>query len=215
LICFFCPHICTSLFVFVFPCVTPHNAQVILSPNAVMADGGAICGCGVLMVCQAAHDYSIPVVCVTGAFTLTPLFAHNQSCVLNQLLSPAEALPYHANINVSNVEVGSTDAVSVLITCLCERSYLLVWRYFFGCFSSRFAWFVFTELSLWDLCINIVFSFRALCFVRATPQVSEAAFDYVPPELVSLYVTNDGNQLPSYVFRQLSEYYHPADYYIL
>jgi hypothetical protein len=45
------------------------------------------------------------VVCVTGAFTLTPLFAHNQSAVLNQLLSPAEAMPYNANINVDNVEV--------------------------------------------------------------------------------------------------------------
>jgi hypothetical protein len=47
----------------------------------------------------------VPVVCVTGAFTLTPLFAHNQSAVLNQLLSPAEAMPYNANINVDNVEV--------------------------------------------------------------------------------------------------------------
>lgn len=47
----------------------------------------------------------MPVVCVTGAFTLTPLFAHNQSTVLNQLLSPADALPYNANINVNNVEV--------------------------------------------------------------------------------------------------------------
>jgi hypothetical protein len=47
----------------------------------------------------------VPVVCVTGAFTLTPMFAHNQSAVLNQLLSPADALPYNANINVNNVEV--------------------------------------------------------------------------------------------------------------
>ena len=38
------------------------------------------------------------------------------------------------------------------------------------------------------------------------------AFDYLPPDLVDLYVTNDGSQLPSYVFRQLSEYYHPKDY---
>lgn len=47
----------------------------------------------------------MPVVCVTGAFTLTPLFAHNQSSVLNQLLSPADALPYNANIDINNVEV--------------------------------------------------------------------------------------------------------------
>ncbi|KAJ1386375.1 hypothetical protein B484DRAFT_425949 [Ochromonadaceae sp. CCMP2298] len=79
--------------------------KVILSPQAVMADGGAISPSGQLMVCIAAREFSVPVVCVAGAFTLTPLFAHNQSQVLNQLLSPASALPYHANINVGNVEV--------------------------------------------------------------------------------------------------------------
>lgn len=47
----------------------------------------------------------MPVVCVAGAFTLTPLFSHNQSTVLNQLLSPAAAMPYNADINVDNVEV--------------------------------------------------------------------------------------------------------------
>ena len=51
------------------------------------------------------QELSVPVVCVTGAFTLTPLFAHSQRSVLNQLLSPADALPYNANINVNNVEV--------------------------------------------------------------------------------------------------------------
>lgn len=60
--------------------------------------------------------------------------------------------------------------------------------------------------------ITLIISFLTtfLC-----PQVNHPAFDYVPPDLISLYVTNDGNQLPSYVFRQLSEYYHPQDYYIL
>lgn len=52
------------------------------------------------------------MVCVTGAFTLTPLFAHSQSSVLNQLLSPADALPYNANINVNNVEVSSCTSVN-------------------------------------------------------------------------------------------------------
>jgi hypothetical protein len=57
------------------------------------------------------QELSVPVVCVTGAFTLTPMFAHNQSAVLNQLLSPADALPYNANINVNNVEVRLSTSV--------------------------------------------------------------------------------------------------------
>jgi hypothetical protein len=58
-----------------------------------------------------SQELSVPVVCVTGAFTLTPMFAHNQSAVLNQLLSPADALPYNANINVNNVEVTQSTSV--------------------------------------------------------------------------------------------------------
>lgn len=44
---------------------------------------------------------------VTGAFTLTPLFSHNQSAVLNQCLSPASSIAYDSpNIDFNHVEVG-------------------------------------------------------------------------------------------------------------
>jgi len=36
--------------------------------------------------------------------------------------------------------------------------------------------------------------------------------DYVPPELVSLYITNTGGYNPSYIYRLLAEYYHPEDF---
>ncbi|XP_055585676.1 translation initiation factor eIF-2B subunit beta [Uranotaenia lowii] len=36
-------------------------------------------------------------------------------------------------------------------------------------------------------------------------------FDYVPPELVTLFITNTGGNAPSYVYRLLSELYHPED----
>jgi len=42
--------------------------------------------------------------------------------------------------------------------------------------------------------------------------VPNPAFDYVPPELVSLLITNIGGNHPSYVYRLLQEYYHPDDY---
>ncbi|KAL4235693.1 Translation initiation factor eIF-2B subunit beta [Mactra antiquata] len=37
-------------------------------------------------------------------------------------------------------------------------------------------------------------------------------FDYVPPELVTLYIFNIGGTAPSYVYRLLSEFYHPDDH---
>ena len=42
-------------------------------------------------------------------------------------------------------------------------------------------------------------------------QVCNPVYDYVPPELVTLFITNLGGNSPSYVYRLLSEYYHPDD----
>eukprot|EP00005_Dracoamoeba_jomungandri_P014347 CAMPEP_0174269936 /NCGR_PEP_ID=MMETSP0439-20130205/42748_1 /TAXON_ID=0 /ORGANISM="Stereomyxa ramosa, Strain Chinc5" /LENGTH=258 /DNA_ID=CAMNT_0015358963 /DNA_START=286 /DNA_END=1059 /DNA_ORIENTATION=+ len=41
--------------------------------------------------------------------------------------------------------------------------------------------------------------------------VQNPAFDYVPPELISLYLTNVGGHSPFYIYRLLAEYYHPND----
>ena len=38
------------------------------------------------------------------------------------------------------------------------------------------------------------------------------AFDFVPPELISLFVTDTGGYTPSYVYRLLAEYYTREDY---
>lgn len=37
-------------------------------------------------------------------------------------------------------------------------------------------------------------------------------FEYVPPELVTLFISNVTGYAPSYVYRLLSELYHPKDY---
>jgi translation initiation factor eIF-2B subunit beta len=42
--------------------------------------------------------------------------------------------------------------------------------------------------------------------------VQNPAWDYVPPDLVSLYITNSGGHNPSYIYRLLAEYYHVEDF---
>jgi len=42
--------------------------------------------------------------------------------------------------------------------------------------------------------------------------VPNPAYDYIPPELVSLFVTNFGGHNPAYIYRLLAEYYHSDDY---
>jgi translation initiation factor 2B subunit (eIF-2B alpha/beta/delta family) len=70
--------------------------KVLIAPQAVVADGGAVCSSGHLMVAVAAKEFSVPVVGVTGTYMLTPLFAHNQLAALGQLLSPAGVIGYDA-----------------------------------------------------------------------------------------------------------------------
>lgn len=43
-------------------------------------------------------------------------------------------------------------------------------------------------------------------------EVENPAFDYVPPDLVSLFITNFAAHMPSYMVRLLSEYYNGEDY---
>ncbi|XP_054161563.1 translation initiation factor eIF-2B subunit beta-like [Oppia nitens] len=43
-------------------------------------------------------------------------------------------------------------------------------------------------------------------------QVVNPVFDYVPPELVTVFVSNIGGNSPSYVYRLLNELYHTEDY---
>jgi translation initiation factor eIF-2B subunit beta len=42
--------------------------------------------------------------------------------------------------------------------------------------------------------------------------VVNPAYDYIPPELVSIFVTNQGGHPPTYIYRLLAEYYHLDDY---
>ena len=42
--------------------------------------------------------------------------------------------------------------------------------------------------------------------------VSNPEFDYVPSDLIELFITNTGGHAPSYLYRIISELYHPLDY---
>ncbi|NP_001279777.1 translation initiation factor eIF-2B subunit beta [Callorhinchus milii] len=42
--------------------------------------------------------------------------------------------------------------------------------------------------------------------------VHAPVFDYVPPELITLFISNIGGNAPSYIYRLMSELYHPDDH---
>ena len=49
---------------------------------------------------------------------------------------------------------------------------------------------------------------------KAEALVYNPAYDYVPPELVSLLITNQGAHLPAYIYRLLAEVYHQEDHFL-
>jgi translation initiation factor eIF-2B subunit beta len=40
------------------------------------------------------------------------------------------------------------------------------------------------------------------------------AYDYVPPECITIYITNDGSQNPAYIYRSFAELYSQEDYFL-
>lgn len=142
--------------------------KIFLGPTSVMADGGIISPAGHYMIALAAKEFNIPVISFAMPFTLTPLFAHNQSLVLKQLLAPNNSSILHTVTTHTNS--------NATIRCHTDPSHDP------------------TKLRLDQV------------------EVTYPAHDLVPPELISLHITSDGPLLPSFIFRQLSEYYHPLDY---
>lgn len=47
--------------------------------------------------------------------------------------------------------------------------------------------------------------------IHSRVQTFNPVFDYVPPELVTLFISSQGGNAPSYVYRLLSELYHEKD----
>lgn len=47
--------------------------------------------------------------------------------------------------------------------------------------------------------------------ILAKVHVQNQVFDYVPPDLVNLFISNIGGNAPSYVYRLLTDVYHPND----
>jgi translation initiation factor eIF-2B subunit beta len=43
-------------------------------------------------------------------------------------------------------------------------------------------------------------------------EILAPSFDFIPPEFIDLFITNNGSHQPSYIYRLLSEFFHPQDY---
>jgi translation initiation factor eIF-2B subunit beta len=66
--------------------------KVLLPVHAVLANGGLVTQSGGNLVALAAHEKSVPVVCVSGLYKLCPMFPHEGQDTLQELLCPVPTL---------------------------------------------------------------------------------------------------------------------------
>lgn len=129
------------------------------------------------MIALAAKELSVPVVCVTGLFKLSPVYRHDQVRDHSER-SAVFCLP-------------SLDGRPVLRVVV-----VLVLQDSFNDLKSPSPLMSYDEASSLSPHLDLV----------------NPAYDYVPPELVDLYITNAGGHQTSYVYRLLDECYDQRDY---
>ena len=124
------------------------------------------------MVAVAAKELSVPVVCVTGLFKLSPVYRHGQVFICLSYLYGLSPKQYPSP----------------------RLIYIYVIQDAFNDLKSPSAVIDYAEAAALE-----------------QVDILNPAYDYIPPELVDLYITNTGGHQTSYVYRLLGEYYHHDD----
>ena len=179
--------------------------------HAVLANGGVVTRAGVHTIAQAAAYHSVPFLVLTGLYKLSPLYPHDQATTINEYQSPANLLEYREleeclytqmivkdddddnddpSLSLSGQEdvekIAKPDSSSVQEEKSMENDR-----------KSRAQ--------------KIRNQARRRLNMSHLLEVSNYAFDYVPPHLINLFVTDIGGHAPSYIYRLLTEYYNAAD----
>ncbi|KAG8463034.1 hypothetical protein KFE25_001807 [Diacronema lutheri] len=172
--------------------------KVIIPTHAVMADGGLLAPAGTLAVALAAQHHSVPFVVCAGIPQLTPIFLTDADD-FNLLLAPAPILSYdetaalevNALCDADGGADGAEGSAAAVVDGPARRA---------GASSGP------AGVPPGIACRQP--SGRDDGFATDSPN---PAYDYVPPGLISLLITNIGGTHPSYIYRLLTEFYNPLD----
>ncbi|RVW26063.1 Translation initiation factor eIF-2B subunit beta [Vitis vinifera] len=198
--------------------------MVIVGAHAVMANGGVIAPVGLNMVALAAQRHAVPFVVLAGTHKV---FYHNNcSCftitfrrkVKKPILLPANSfhkfdMPWHmCSCRIpSHPNVKKTDKVEVQAAAQALSKDIL----------GKCRLQIFNDELLALALLLIFFCIHDSCALycmdfgsgNGSPllHVVNPAFDYVPPKLVSLFITDTGGHNPSYMYRLIADYYSADD----
>lgn len=188
--------------------------KVVLSARALLADGGVLAPAGARLVAAAAARHAAPFVALCGLHCLSPLFPHDPALATNDFGDPGDVLDYAAlPFKEAAPRAASVEAARALALAVAEggaatsdRAEGSKGKGGDGASSDGKA--ATTAASA------AAAAAAAAAATGGLPHVLNPTLDVVPPDLVSLLVTDTGCYTPSYVYRLLAEYYSREDYSI-
>lgn len=202
--------------------------KVVIAARALLADGGVLAPAGARVVAAAAARHAAPFVALCGLHCLSPLFPHDPALATNDFGDPGDVLDY-ASLPVAQAAPtrASVEAARALAIAVAEGGRSAAGSGGDGRAGSKSrdrgdgaaasASSASPSSSSSSSSATAAAASAAAAAAAATcglPHVLSPQLDVVPPDLVSLLVTDTGCYTPSYVYRLLAEYYSREDYSI-
>ncbi|KAG2485720.1 hypothetical protein HYH03_015604 [Edaphochlamys debaryana] len=193
--------------------------KVLVGAHAVLANGGVVAPVGMHVVALAARRHSIPFVVLVGLHKLSPLFPTDPDLLYNEFKGPADVIDFdilgeaftqqqqlhEASTAAAHPSLASVSGLDSAANPLVSSSGPLLAS---GPVASAAS---LGGASTFDVASSSGLRWDPL---PGNVHVPTPLFDYVPPQLISLFITDMGGRTPSYVYRLLTEYYSREDYFL-
>lgn len=182
--------------------------KVIIGCHSMMANGGIKAPAGSHSIALAAKHYSVPLIVCCAMYKLTPeyLVSHNSEA-FNQFsnLHTAFPEPYIPKKIQDDSECDSEDGNS-------DNEFSVKPRPKVAHKESLDSEGLSDEARKQSSGSHSVQQMNPNLKSSSAIESMHSIFDYVPPELINLFVSNIGGNSPSYVYQLLSELYCKSDY---
>lgn len=172
--------------------------KVIIGCHSMMANGGIKAPASSHSIALAAKHFSVPLVVCCPMYKLTPEYLVSHDDVAFKRFSNLHAAfpePYTPQVQHQNQDQGP-DVVA---------------DEFYGAKKGEDS-IDQVPISNLELTDKDVEDTSSLNQTTGTVEALHSTFDYVPPELITLFVSNIGGNSPSYVYQLLNELYCKSDY---
>lgn len=171
--------------------------KVVVGAESVLANGGMLASIGTRMLCVAAQHFAVPVLVATTTLKMSPYYPSDQLCsrLVRITKAKAQELPWnvygppeHVLPLPNGVWVDHQTTTAARGSPMGSPT---------GSSSTQTLWYH--------------PDVKASSLVSSQVAVNCAMTEYIPPQHITLYATNDAEYTPSQCHQVMSEHYNNAD----